>query len=114
MLLSITGVHDRSPVTTKHEKSSCATNLFPMSYGSFDKRADRPENQRSRTEPPPLEPKQGVTIVTAILPYMTEDCRSASAQCESRMAGSWRVSRILIVQTWQGQTDGKNRANIHR
>ena len=33
--LTLTGQHDRNPVTTKHEKRSHANHLFAVSYGSF-------------------------------------------------------------------------------
>ena len=32
--LSLTGQYGRNPVTTRHEKMSCASNRFPTSYGS--------------------------------------------------------------------------------
>jgi len=39
--LSKSGQHDRTPVTTKHEKRLCANPLFAVSYGSFQGRPFR-------------------------------------------------------------------------
>ena len=36
--MSLTGQHDRNPVTTKHEKRLYANSLFAVSYGSFQGR----------------------------------------------------------------------------
>ena len=97
--LLLTGQHDRTPVTTKHEKRLYANPLFAVSYGSFQGRPLRSN---------PLNERNGdVTTAIQLIRFQTEDC-------EVRAAAQTYCLPLTNSSRRQMESPGAPKANVPR